>query len=365
MSTVNWSAIYLGNMADLDTDESDRPAEGAGTVPTTFGSVAEPLSDNVITLQSESTDGNTRMTRDNDATTDRITYETSPGGPTQTSTLDTIFNASLQVTFDDGNTLSNSAFYIVQDTDGNLFLLGDDFAFSSGTLGSKPIDSIEILSLNDGGNFSIKQDDVDGGTFMSTSSGPTICLLPQTRIATPLGEVAAGDLRQGDKVMTLDNGALPILWVARQRMRFQSGRDDFKPYQFRKGALGEGLPRQDLQLSKQHRVLLRAGGAEHLGPAGGYATLDGVSQMTGARDVTFINFLLPGHQIIFAEGVPVESLYLGPNCIAMLSQRERLEIAVAIGANDLTKLNPNRARPFLTHRQTATLLRQEAEAHCV
>jgi hypothetical protein len=364
MSTVNWSAIYLGNMADLDTDESDRVAEGAGTVPSSFGSSGDPLSDYVITLETNSNDGNTRITRDNDATTDTITYETSPGGATQTSTLDTIFNASLNVVFADGSDRNLSGFNIVQDTEGNLFLLASDFAFSGDT-GSKAIDSISILSLNDGSNFSVKQDDVDGGSFVSTSSGPTICFASHTRIATPLGEVAAGHLRAGDEIMTLDNGAQPILWVARQRMRFRRGRDAFKPYRFPKGVLGKGLPRRALDLSKQHRLLLRAGGGEHLAPAVGFAMLDGIAQMPAAQDVTFINFLLPGHQIIFAEGAPVESLYLGPNSLAILSKPARREIEAAIGTAEFSKGHPRRARPFLTRRQTATLLRQEIEALCL
>ena len=364
MPTVNWSAIYLGNLADLDTDESDRVAEGAGTVPTTFGSVANPLSDDVITLQSDSSDGNNRITRDNDATTDTITYETSPGGPMQTSTLDTIFNASLNVVFADGSDINSSGFNIVQDTDGNLFLLGSDFAFS-GVTGSKAIDSITIASINDGSNSSIRQDDVDGGSFVSTSPGPSICFLPETRIATPLGEVAAGNLAVGDKIMTLDNGAQPILCVTRQRMRFRSSPDDFKPYRFCKGVLGEGLPRRNLHVSKQHRLMLRTGGDECLGPAIGFAKLDGVSQMTALKDITFINFLLPSHEIIFAEGVPVESLYLGPNSVSMLSKQTRLEMAKAIGVDDLTKVTSNRARPFLTRRQTETLLQHEAKGLCV
>ncbi len=361
MPTVDWSAIYLGNLADVDTDESDRVAEGAATVPTTFGSVANPLSDNVITLQSDSNDGNNRITRDNDATTDTITYETSPGGATQTSTLDTIFDVSLNIVYADGSNENTSGYNIVQDTDGNLFLVADDAAFLIADIATKAVESISILSLNDGSNFSVRQDDVDNGNFVSTGPGPSICFLPQTRIATPQGEVAAEDLCPGDEILTLDHGAQRILWVARQHMRFQNGEDDFRPYRFRKGALGQELPRRDLHVSKQHRLLLRTGGVECLGPAVGFAALNGVSKMTAARDVTFINFLLADHEIIFAEGVAVESMYLGSNCIAMLSKSDRSEIAIAMGVDDLTSVTQTRARPFQTRKQTEILLQRQAQ----
>ena len=89
-------------MDDLGADASDLTTEGSAAVLTTFGSPAEPLSDYVLNLETVDNTADGDIGRDNNATTDTITYETSPGGPTQTSTLDTIIRVEANVRFASG-----------------------------------------------------------------------------------------------------------------------------------------------------------------------------------------------------------------------------------------------------------------------
>ena len=356
MSTVNWSAIYLGNMSDLDTDESTLAGEGAAGLLTTFGSPGTPLSDSVVTLQTNSNDGNSDIGRDNDGTTDTIVYETAPGGPTQSSTLDSIYQVNISFDYVGGGGGGGGTYYIVQDDAGQLFLLAPDNAFSFGGAGSAPFESLTVNSID--ADFQVlPQSSVDGGSFQSTSAGPTICFLPDTRIATPAGEVAAGNLRVGNLVSTLDHGAQPILWVGCRHMSFREGDDEFRPYQFNQGTLGSGLPKRTLKLSKQHRLLLHRGGVEHLGPAVGFLALRGVSRMNAITKATFMTFLLPHHDIIFAEGMPIESFYLGNNGLAVLSKEERSEIKKACERHASGRLPHRPARPFLSRKQTVDALR--------
>lgn len=359
MSTVNWSAIYLGNFADFDSDEADLEAEDSSALIATFGSAANPMSDFVVNLQTESNDGNSAIGRDNTSTPDTITFETSPGGSTETTTVDSIFRVHTEIQFSNGLGPISNGFFVIQDINGNAFFLADDQEFAFGQVNSRAIDSITITSISDDNRSELTQSWVDAGPFVSTSAGPTICFLPETRIATPSGEVAAGSLKVGDYVTTLDNGPRPILWVGLKRMRFRPGDGAFKPYRIKQGALGDGLPKRNLKLSKQHRLLLRSRGDEHLGPVIGFSSLSGVSRMNGASEATFINFLFSRHEIIFAEGVPVESLYVGPNCLNILSRKDHLAICKALGGGSIDGVSMDPARPFLSRKQTAATLKQQ------
>jgi hypothetical protein len=346
MSTVNWSAIYLRNFADFDSDEADLAAEDSSPLLTTFGSAANPMSDFVVNLQTVSNDGNSAIGRDNSGTPDTITYETSPGGATQTTTVDTIMRVDATVQLSDGGSGGGNGFFVIQDIDGNAFLLADDIFFTFGPLGSEAIDSITITSIDDDNITELTQSSVDDGPFVSTSAGPTICFLPETRIATPRGEVAADLLKVGDQIMTLDSGPQPILWIGRQHVRFRYGDEAFKPYRIKKGALGEGLPKRTLKVSKQHRLLLRGRKDEYLGPTIGFQSVRGVSRMNGVREATFMNFLLPRHEIIFGEGLPIESFYLGQSGLALLSHKDRLAICAAFGGAEIDRVSFPPARPL-------------------
>lgn len=358
MSTVNWSAIYLGNFADFDSDEADLQAEDSSPLIATFGSAANPMSNFVVNLQTVSNDGNSAIGRDNTGTPDRITYQTSPGGPTETTTVDSIFRVNTVVQFSDGPGPMSNGFFVIQDTNGNVFFLADDQSFSFGQMDSRTIDSITITGISDDNRSALNQSWVDNGPFAATGAGPTICFLPETRIATPCGEVAAGSLNVGDHIMTLDNGPQPILWVGRKHVRFHPGDEAFLPYRIKQGALGDGLPRRHLKLSKQHRLLLHGRQDEYLGPVIGFLSLNGISRMNGVREATFINFLLSRHEIIFAEGVPIESLFIGKGSLSILSSADQSAISAALGCPTIDDVSMRPARSLLTRRQTEAALKR-------
>src|SRR5690606_8831731 len=87
-----------------------------------------------------------------------------------------------------------------------------------------------------------------------------------TRIACDVGEVAVENLRPGDLVMTRDHGAQVLRWVGRKEL----SRDDLamdarlQPVLITAGALGAGLPAQDMRVSRQHRMLVTGPRAELL-----------------------------------------------------------------------------------------------------
>lgn len=157
------------------------------------------------------------------------------------------------------------------------------------------------------------------GDFPVRDLGPP-CFTPGTLIATPCGERPVETLQPGDLVLTADGAAAPVLFL---HQRVFSGdalaeRPNCQPIEVAPGALGAGLPRRRLVLSRQHRMLLRSriiermyGTAEVLAPVAHLTEAPGIQEIT-VDQVTYIHVVLADHQVLMAEGALAESLFLGP-----------------------------------------------------
>lgn len=158
----------------------------------------------------------------------------------------------------------------------------------------------------------------DGGTaqFYSTDQNTAyshgyVCFASEARITTTAGALAAGDIRVGQRVLTLDAGLRAVTWVGRRSI---PGFGRAAPVVFAPGAIGNDRP---LRLSQQHRVLVRAplaelmfGTPEVLAPA--KALVNGRDiRIAPCPDITYVHLLLDSHQILRAEGALCESLLLG------------------------------------------------------
>ncbi|MBM2292695.1 Hint domain-containing protein [Sulfitobacter pseudonitzschiae] len=85
------------------------------------------------------------------------------------------------------------------------------------------------------------------------------CFLTGTRIATPSGETAVEDLRIGDVVTTADGRTVEVKWMARQtyrQFRNMALPEKHAPVCISAGALGHGLPHNDLYLTADHGMIL-------------------------------------------------------------------------------------------------------------
>jgi len=145
-----------------------------------------------------------------------------------------------------------------------------------------------------------------------------ICFTPETAIATPDGPRAAGDLAEGDWVLTKDAGPQRILWTGRRRLSGALLRaiPDLRPIRVRAGAAGSGRPDRDLLLSPDHRLLVKGPVAQDLfgTPEVLVAARDLLNDRTVTRDhrlteAIYVHLLLDRHQILFANGVETESLH--------------------------------------------------------
>ncbi|MGX9351026.1 Hint domain-containing protein [Shimia sp. W99] len=192
-----------------------------------------------------------------------------------------------------------------------------------------------------------------------------ICFVRGTLIDTPRGPVPVERLIIGDRVTTEAGGSAEIRWIAERRM---SQADlllepQYRPICIRAGQLGKGMPRRDLWVSPQHRILFRGWQAEILFreaavlfPAVSFARFGGqVADPAGGVD--YFHLMFEQHEVIMAEGLGAESLYPGDQAIASLTPAARARMARAFShlEGDWSEYGPL-ARPCLTRWEGETLL---------
>lgn len=171
---------------------------------------------------------------------------------------------------------------------------------------------------------------IGGGNGLSDVGMVTLtqvpCFVAGTRILTPGGEVAVEDLRPGDMVVTLDEGARPLRWVGSRTVAAEGA---FAPIRIRAGTFGA---HRDLRVSPQHRVLVRDVLAELMfgEPEVLVAAKDLVNGRSVQREhggaVTYVHLLFDRHQVVMAEGLATESFLPGPAVARALAPETLREI---------------------------------------
>ncbi|MEM6619336.1 MAG: Hint domain-containing protein [Pseudomonadota bacterium] len=330
---TTFTVFFLGNEPDLDTNEGNFTAENAGAiVGNTYGGPGNALVNHAQTFSPGSTGyqgGSYSTAYDQNTTGDTFRID---GGGDQTFDSVAVYNAT--VTYIDGDTAMISA-VIFQDDAGNTYL-APEFSRNSDqlVLEAKPLQAITLDSL--------LVDRAAGLNFSREDINYVTCFTPGTRIAVPDGERRVESLRPGDLVSTRDHGAQRLRWVGRNRValgKARKGEDRARlcPVVIRAGALGCGLPRRDLRVSPQHRILVRSrharevlGVDEALVPAKKLLPLPGVRLARGQRQATYLHLMLDRHEVIFAEGAPTESLFAGKMALRELGRAQVAELQEAL-----------------------------------
>ena len=149
-------------------------------------------------------------------------------------------------------------------------------------------------------------------------TGGVICFTPDTFLATPKGPRRIRTLQQGDRVLTRDNGAQPILWTGHRRMSGARlyAMPHLRPIRFRRDAMGLDRPDLDLLVSPQHRMLITGSAAralfntdEVLVAARDLINDHSITVDHALREVTYIHVLLGQHNVIWANGLETESFH--------------------------------------------------------
>ena len=166
----------------------------------------------------------------------------------------------------------------------------------------------------------------EGPSFAQSAYATPICFAAGTAIATPDGTVPVEAIRPGQLVQTMNAGPQAVRWTGQRRVE---ARGRFAPVRFDAGAIGNARP---LLVSRQHRMLvagwraeLHFGSAAVLVPAARFIGHPGVRVAAGGL-VHYVHLLFDCHQIVFAEGVPSESLHPGAQALSALDARARGEV---------------------------------------
>lgn len=174
-----------------------------------------------------------------------------------------------------------------------------------------------------------------GANAIDASEISPICLTRGTLIETILGPKLIENLQLEDLVRTREDRFQPLRFIYHRRFT----KADFdkspklRPIRISAGAMGCGLPKRDLLVSPQHRMLVQSpitmrmfAACNVLVPAVKLTALPGIFVDTDVEKVEYFHLLFDQHEVIFAEGTPTESLFIGSEALKALSPEARTEL---------------------------------------
>lgn len=233
----------------------------------------------------------------------------------------------------------------------DTILGGDDGdVVDGGTTG----DDFDTLDLTGNGPFRIvgETTDADGdstsGTVEFLDGGGNVtgsmtfseiervipCFTPGTLIATPKGERLVEELRQGDRIITRDNGIQEIRWVGEKKLDWKAlaANPHLKPILIRKGSLGNDLPERDMMVSPNHRMLVANDQTmlyfeEHevLAAAKHLVNNSGVHAVE-TMGISYLHFMFDNHEVVLSDGTWTESFQPGDYSLQGIGNAQRNEI---------------------------------------
>ena len=191
------------------------------------------------------------------------------------------------------------------------------------------------------------------------------CFAAGTGIMTSRGEVAAIDVKPGDRVITRDNGMQTVRWVGHKTFSAKAiaVEPSLRPVRIPKDCFGPGVPVRDVFLSPQHQAVvvhqstrLLFGEPEILAPATHLSFLPSIGQVL--IPVTYVHLLFDRHELVLSEGLWTESFLPGKRALHGFGAAAQAEILTLFP--ELETLSANArfplARPSLRRYETAMLL---------
>lgn len=166
------------------------------------------------------------------------------------------------------------------------------------------------------------------------------CFAAGTLIETPEGARPVEALQRGDTVLTRDSGAQPLRWVGKRCIMLDDPADKaFQPVRLRANCLGQGMPKRDVLVSPNHRVLLRdpmveiiTGQKEVLCAA--HFLINGqtiVREPVG--QIIYHHLLFDKHEIVISSGCESESFFPGEIGLNSLEEEARREVMELLTLN--------------------------------
>ena len=145
------------------------------------------------------------------------------------------------------------------------------------------------------------------GALHNVNEAP--CFLAGTRLRTPDGEKAVEALAVGEHAITATGATRPIVWIGRRRIdcRRHPHPELVWPVRIRAGAFAPDQPRRDLFLSPDHAVRIATAAAGPVLIPAKYLANGLTIVQEPAADAHYFHVELATHDVLLAEGLPVES----------------------------------------------------------
>jgi len=316
------------------TDVIDNYADGAmGTLTAVNGNIGYTVTTNATPLTTPNTDAGVRITADGQTTVE-VTFDQPVTGVTLSfdrSNPGEIYSilidgqpVDIQTLIDNGEAEFTTTF-----AGTNPPLLGTHVIESGGVTSTGnfdndslgflklllPVESIAVVgSGGNSGNFDAIEIGIDDTDFT------IVCFTADTKIQTPRGPIKVSDLKSGDMVTTQGGSPRAVLMTNKRHVTHRALLRDTRlsPVRIKAGALGGGLPTEDLLVSRQHRILIASriakricGSTEVFLPAIRLVGLAGIDVDRTMQPVDYYHILLDRHDVILANGAPAESLFVG------------------------------------------------------
>lgn len=314
--------LFGGNIADLDPIEGNTLSENAGDL---LGVTLTNDTLQLVDVTQIDADGSGALD-DNDLGAGEVQTYDLGAGPIA-SVLDSTQAYTIDILLGDGTPITGISVVVIQNENGDFFIE---------ELGGVPdaLDNLNIQSITFTG---IVTADATGDTLPNPDILNTriVCFCAGTLIECPTGGKPVEALRAGELVSTLDHGAQQLRWVYSRSLDGAEldANPSLYPVRISAGMLGDGHPKRDLLVSRQHRFLVRSpiaervtGASEVLVSAIKLTALPGIYVDETVEQVEYFHLMFDRHEIMFAEGTPSESFSLGPEALKSLPLAARCEL---------------------------------------
>lgn len=226
---------------------------------------------------------------------------------------------------------------VISVSDGSvIYTSGDVFPSDNDAATTTTQNFSASVTFPSGGDYILRFTEIslsgssDTGGVIIDDVAIMVCFVRGTLINTENGVVPIEDLSIDEFVLTENHGLQQIRWIGATMVK---ATDKFHPVRIKAGALGLGLPKRDLLVSRQHRMVVESAIAERMFgkkkvfiPAIKLTEIPGIYVDETFEEVEYFHILFDQHEIVFAEGAPTESLYTGPEAMKALSTQARAEI---------------------------------------
>lgn len=147
------------------------------------------------------------------------------------------------------------------------------------------------------------------GTGNGNGGNKSNCFLSGTKILTAGGERNIEDLAVGDLLPTMFGGLRPVQWIGRYRYTksepSKPWAESARPVRIARSALASNVPHADLYVTAAHGILIDG----VLVPAELLINGTTITRHEPKGDeMEFFHIKLESHDVVYAEGVPAETL---------------------------------------------------------